>query len=166
MLRTRVVAGVAATALVGTMGFAAAAPAMAKGKETTVTFTSASAKGLKITPVKPATGKGKKFTFPAKVKGSMVTHKGGLLLVNTATNQQLKITNIKLDLTTKTGTVDAPDLGAGIKNFSAFTLGKVKTKKGVTTAQLKIAKGISTTLNGLLGTSYKDGQVLANTSTK
>ena len=32
MLGTRVVAGVAATALVGTMGFAAAAPAMAKGK--------------------------------------------------------------------------------------------------------------------------------------
>ena len=164
MLRTRVVAGVAATALVGTMGFAAAAPAMAKGKETTVTFTSASAKGLKITPVKPATGKGKKFTFPAKVKGSKITHKGGLVLKNTATSQELKITKITLDLTAKTASVVVPSVGT--QALPAFTLGKVKTKKGKTTAQLKVATGISTALNGLLGTNYKDGQVLANTSTK
>lgn len=163
MLRTRVAAGVAATALIGTMGFAAATPAMAKGKSTTVTFTKASAKGLTVKAVKPATGKGVKFTFPAKVKGTTVTHKGGLVLTNKSTGQELKITKITLDLSAKTASVVAPAVGPTA--IPAFTLGKVKTKNNKTTAQLKIAEGISGALNGLLGTKYKDGQVLANTST-
>lgn len=162
MLRTRVVAGVAATALVGTMGFAAAAPAMAKGKETTVTFTSASAKGLKVTAVKPGTGKGKKFTFPAKVKGSKITHKGGLTLTNASDpTKSLTIEKIVLNTKTNVGTVSV----AG-NPIDAFVLAKVKTKKGKTTTQIKLGPGVNATLNGLLGTSYKDGQVLANTSTK
>jgi hypothetical protein len=164
MLRTRVVAGVAATALVGTMGFAAAAPAMAKGKSTTVTFTKASAKGLTITAVKPGKGKGVKFTFPAKVKGSVVSHKGGLILANKSTGQQLKIINITVDLKAGTATVDAPDLN--LDDFAAFDVAKVKTKKGKTTTNLKVAMGVSSALNGILGTNFKDGQTIAKTSTK
>jgi len=99
---------------------------MAKGKETTVTFTSASAKGLKVTAVKPGTGKGKKFTFPAKVKGSKITHKGGLTLTNASDpTKSLTIEKIVLNTKTNVGTVSV----AG-NPIDAFVLAKVKTKKG------------------------------------
>jgi hypothetical protein len=168
MLRTRVAAGVAATALIGTMGFAAATPAMAKGKSTTVTFTSSvttamKGAGITVTAVKPGKAKGKSFVFPAKVKGTTVTHKGGLTLENSAAGKSLTIEKIKLDLSAKTASVTV-----GGNEIPAFTLAKVKTNKKtkVTTAKLKVAPNIAGALNGLLATTiFKDGQVLANTST-
>ena len=164
MLRTRLAAGITATALVGSLGFAAAAPASAKGQETTVIFANSAVKGLKVTAVKPGTGKGKKFTFPAKVKGLDVTHKGGLVLTNTSTGQSLKIINIAVDLEAGTATVDAPDLG--LDKFGAFDVANVKANKKKVTAKLNVAAGVAAALNGVLGTKFKDGQTIASTETK
>ena len=80
-------------------------------------------------------------------------------------NRRDAVTNFEVD---KTVRVTRSATGM-IKRINAAVVINHRTTtdaKGKTTTQIKLGPGVNATLNGLLGTSYKDGQVLANTSTK
>lgn len=150
MIVRRITAGAAAVALAGTAF--AAAPAMAKSNTTTLTLDAAlvgalGPAGVKPSAVKPAKLKGAKLTIPASMKGSTISHKGGLKL--TSASGFVTVQDIKIN--TKNGKATAGvnnSLTNGvitIKNILTFKGGKNTIKKNGkwTGATVALAKSVT-----------------------
>lgn len=129
----RITAGAAGLALAGT---AFAAPAMAASNTTVLTLDAglvsvATGSGVVPSAVKPGKLSGTKLSMPAKLKGTTVTHKGGLKL--TLGGSFVTVQDIKLN--TKNGKATAGvnnSLTNGvitIKNILVFKGGKNTIKK-------------------------------------
>lgn len=150
MIVRRITAGAAGLALVGTAF--AAAPAMAKTNTTALNLDSGLVTALSSVGVTPsAVGKAKlsktTITFPAKLKGTTLTNKGGLKL--TGASGYVSIENIKLN--TKNGKatalVKAPVAADGLEiaDILLFKGGKnkLKTKGTWKNATVSLAKTTS-----------------------
>lgn len=158
MIVRRITAGAAGLALVGTAF--AAAPAMAKTNTTTLKLDATTADiltsvGIAPSAVKPAKLKGTTISFPAKLKGKRVTHKGGLKLA--LGENFMTVQNI--DINTKTGKANADiDNSAtggvlAIKNVLTFKGGKNTIKKNGKWKNAKVALAKSVDVPGVGKTS-------------
>ena len=134
MIVRRITAGAAGLALVGTAF--AAAPAMAKSNTTTLKLDAGLVSALtaaNVAPsvVKPATLKGTSISFPAKLKGKNVTHKGALKLTAAAGFVSLENISINYKNGKATASVGNPVTPEPllIKNVLVVKGGKNKIKK-------------------------------------
>lgn len=161
MIVRRITAGAAGLALAGTAF--AAAPAMAKTNTTTLTLDPAlvtvlTDAGVTVSAKSPAKMSGTKISFPAKMKGKVITHKGGISFKSAAST----VTLINLAINAKNGKVSAQATEPAqvpLTDLMKVSGGKNKIKKNGTWkgAKLSLAKsfdfgGTATDPAALIGT--------------
>lgn len=168
--RRRLAAGIAAAAVLGSLGVAAATPASAKTNngETKVTMSQSlldklSAENIRVEAFEPARAKGTTITFPAKQKKPRyITHTGGMAVL--IADLGTVLLNFKFDLQDETVDVSLQN-GTVIKD--AFDLRNVKIKKEAVTANLKITRVSANLLNeATYETVFKEGMTLGTSRTK
>jgi hypothetical protein len=185
MIVRRITAGAAGLALVGTAF--AAAPAMAKQNTTTLKLDTRflallGAADVAPSAIKPAKIKGGSISFPAKLKGKNVTHKGGLKLTAAAgfvTLEDISINWKKGKATAQIGNPVTPE-PLEIKNVLVIKGGKNKIKKNGTwkNGKVTLAKSVDAlgskqdpasliaTVLGLPAGSVPTGATLGNITIK
>ncbi len=152
MIVRRITAGAAGLALVGTAF--AAAPAMAKQNTTTLkldtTLVAAlGAAGIAPSAISPGKFVGTSISFPAKLKGKKITHKGGLKL--TLGDNFVTIENISINYKSGKASIKVNNSLTNskipLKNALVFSGGKNKIKKNGTwkNATVKLAKSVNVT---------------------
>ncbi|MCU0297464.1 MAG: hypothetical protein MUF33_02950 [Candidatus Nanopelagicales bacterium] len=154
MIVRRITAGAAAVAL-GATAFAAAPAMAAKQKTNTTVLTLDSTlvgalTGAGVTPsaIGKAKLKGAAITFPAKLSGKTISHKGGLKLTSAAGFVSME----KISINTKNGKasafVKAPIAqdGLEIADILVFKGGKNKIKKKGTWTNAKVSLATTTSL--------------------
>jgi hypothetical protein len=154
MIVRRITAGAAAVAL-GATAFAAA-PAMAKQKQNTTTLSlnttlvaALGAAGIAPSAISPGKFVGTSISFPAKLKGKKITHKGGLKL--TLGTNFVTIENISINYKSGKASIEVNNSLTNTKipltNALVFSGGKNKIKKKGTwtDATVKLAKSVNIT---------------------
>jgi hypothetical protein len=168
--RRRLTAGIAAAAVLGSLGVAGATPASAKTNngETKVTMSQSlldklSAENVRVEAFAPARAKGTSIIFPAKQKKPRyITHTGGMAVL--IADLGTVLLNFKFDLQDETVDVSLQN-GTVIKD--AFDLRNVKIKKAAVTANLKVTKASAKLLNeATYQTVFKAGMTLGTSRTK
>lgn len=168
--RRRLAAGIAAAAVLGSLGVGAATPASAKANkgETSVTVPQSlldklSAENIRVEAFDPARAKGTTIIFPAKQKKPRyITHTGGMAVL--IADLGVVLLNFTFDLQDETVDVSLQN-GTVIKD--AFDLRDVKIKKRAVTADLKVTKVSAKLLNeATYETVFKQGMTLGTSRTK
>ncbi len=168
--RRRLTAGIAAAAVLGSLGVGVATPASAKATkgETNVTMSQSlldklSVENIRVEAFEPARAKGTTIIFPAKQnKPRYITHTGGMAVL--IADLGTVLLNFKFDLQDETVDVSLQN-GTVIKD--AFDLRNVKIKKKAVTANLKITKVSAKLLNeATYETVFKQGMTLGASRTK